>query len=295
MVFFSLKKRLSGIADCNFEEFRGSFQQLHDVLWFNSFLALPVIPSTREFQIINSNHYQHTFPKNSLDAWSSSVCHKTCKKRSSATLVLDLDETLVHSSEFPCNADFTFKMKSRTIYVKKRPYLEEFLEKVSEMFEVVIFTASTRSYSAKLLDILDPHNKFFSRRLYRDSCKWEDGHCLKDLRLLGIDMAKVFIIDNTPRGIFVSGYVSIAHPLTDLLKKYNFLWNNIAYAAFADLKNALSTAPVLAISKFDSVFTVQTNASGIDMGEILSQQGHPIAYFIEQLCPKLQNSSTYNT
>ncbi|KOM28763.1 hypothetical protein LR48_Vigan583s001400 [Vigna angularis] len=41
--------------------------------------------------------------------------------------------------------------------------------------------------------------QLFSRRLYRDSCKWEDGHCLKDLRLLAIDMAKVFIIDNTPR------------------------------------------------------------------------------------------------
>ncbi|BAT92817.1 hypothetical protein VIGAN_07166000 [Vigna angularis var. angularis] len=36
-------------------------------------------------------------------------------------------------------------------------------------------------------------------RLYSDSCKWEDDQCLKDLRLLGIDMAKVFIIDNTPR------------------------------------------------------------------------------------------------
>ncbi|XP_052734794.1 uncharacterized protein LOC108321938 isoform X2 [Vigna angularis] len=38
-----------------------------------------------------------------------------------------------------------------------------------------------------------------SRHCFRDSCKWEDGHCLKDLRLLAIDMAKVFIIDNTPR------------------------------------------------------------------------------------------------
>ncbi|KAG2394671.1 uncharacterized protein HKW66_Vig0079540 [Vigna angularis] len=60
-------------------------------------------------------------------------------------------------------------------------------------------SASRRSYTANMLDILDPRNKLFSRRLYRDSCKWEDGHCLKDLRLLAIDMAKVFIIDNTPR------------------------------------------------------------------------------------------------
>ncbi|XP_052726988.1 alanine aminotransferase 1, mitochondrial-like isoform X2 [Vigna angularis] len=38
-----------------------------------------------------------------------------------------------------------------------------------------------------------------SRHCFSDSCKWEDDQCLKDLRLLGIDMAKVFIIDNTPR------------------------------------------------------------------------------------------------
>jgi len=115
-------------------------------------------------------------------------------------------ETLIHSSTFPRDADFTFTMMSKgeasTVYVRKRPFLEEFLEKVAEMFEVVIFTASRSSYSATLLDILDPHNKLFARRFYRDSCKREDGHCLKDLTVLGIDMAKVFIIDNSP-GVYI--------------------------------------------------------------------------------------------
>ncbi|XP_029128776.1 uncharacterized protein LOC114916369 [Cajanus cajan] len=118
------------------------------------------------------------------------------------TLVLDLDETLVHSSKKQCDdADFIFQMykdKPSNVYVRTRPFLREFLEKISEMFEIIIFTASRRVYAEKLLDILDPHNKLFSRRLYRDSCSWIDNRCAKDLRILGVDLAKVAIIDNTP-------------------------------------------------------------------------------------------------
>jgi len=92
---------------------------------------------------------------------------------------------------------------------------------------------------------------------------------------------------------FVLGYASIAHPLTDLLKKDNFLWNDTAQTTFANLKNAFLTTPILTIPKFDAMFTIQTDASGIGMGVVLSQHDHPIAYFSKQFCPKLRNSSTY--
>nr|KYP75283.1 Retrovirus-related Pol polyprotein from transposon 297 family [Cajanus cajan] len=92
---------------------------------------------------------------------------------------------------------------------------------------------------------------------------------------------------------FVRGYASIASPLTDLLKKDNFLWTDSATAAFEALKSAVTTAPVLALPRFDSVFAVQTDASGTGMGVVLLQQGHPIAFFSKQFCPKLRNSSTY--
>ncbi|XP_052723886.1 uncharacterized protein LOC128193806 [Vigna angularis] len=189
MVFSTLKKTLSGIAD-NFGESFERFKQHYDRMWFNSFLCHQDIPFSQELQL------KH------IDTLPSSVSHKIIKKKN-VTLALDLDETLVHSSPFARDVDFSFTIisdgVSSTIYVRKRPFLEEFLEKVSEMFEVVIFTASNSSYSAKLLDCLDPHNKIFSQRFYRDSCKWEDGHCLKDLTVLGTDLAKVFIIDNSPR------------------------------------------------------------------------------------------------
>ncbi|KAK9056018.1 hypothetical protein SSX86_027105 [Deinandra increscens subsp. villosa] len=120
------------------------------------------------------------------------------------TLVLDLDETLVHSSLEHCNdADFTFPVfvdfKEYTVYVKQRPYVKEFLERVSEMFQIVVFTASQSIYANQLLDILDPHGKIISRRAYRESCTFADGSYTKDLTVLGVDLAKVAIIDNCPQ------------------------------------------------------------------------------------------------
>ncbi|XP_042492891.1 CTD small phosphatase-like protein 2-A isoform X2 [Macadamia integrifolia] len=129
---------------------------------------------------------------------------KETRKRKSVTLVLDLDETLVHSTLEQCeDADFTFQvffnMKENTVYVRQRPYLRTFLERVADMFEVVVFTASLSSYAEELLNILDPEGKFISRRAYRESCIFSDGSYTKDLTVLGVDLAKVAIIDNSPQ------------------------------------------------------------------------------------------------
>ncbi|CAO2823449.1 unnamed protein product [Amaranthus hypochondriacus] len=129
---------------------------------------------------------------------------KKSRESKSITLVLDLDETLVHSSLKHCeNANFCFtyclNMKEHTVYVKERPHLRTFLKKVAEMFQIVIFTASQSVYAKQLLDILDPDGKLISRRAYRESCIFSDGTCTKDLTVLGFDLAKVLIVDNTPQ------------------------------------------------------------------------------------------------
>ncbi|KAG8383294.1 hypothetical protein BUALT_Bualt05G0169700 [Buddleja alternifolia] len=122
----------------------------------------------------------------------------------STTLVLDLDETLVHSTLEPCNdVDFTFSVnfnaKEHTIYVRCRPHLRDFLERVSRLFEIIIFTASQSIYAEQLLNVLDPKRKIFRHRVYRDSCLFVDGNYLKDLSVLGRDLARVIIIDNSPQ------------------------------------------------------------------------------------------------
>lgn len=119
-------------------------------------------------------------------------------------LVLDLDETLVHSTmESPGNEDFTFPVffngQQHQVYVRKRPHVHEFLKRVSQMFEVIVFTASAKVYAEQLLDVLDPEGELIRHRMYRESCVYVAGNYLKDLRVLGRDLRQVAIVDNSPQ------------------------------------------------------------------------------------------------
>lgn len=113
-------------------------------------------------------------------------------------------ETLVHSTLEPCDdADFTFSvnfnLKDHTVYVRCRPHLRDFMDRVSSLFEIIIFTASQSIYAEQLLNVLDPKRKVFRHRVYRESCVFVDGNYLKDLSVLGRDLAHVIIIDNSPQ------------------------------------------------------------------------------------------------
>lgn len=119
------------------------------------------------------------------------------------SLVLDLDETLVHCSIEPIpDADTTFSVvfngMTYQVYVRKRPYLDRFLAAVASKFEVTVFTASQQVYAEKLLDILDPKGVLIHHRLYRDSCLNVEGNFLKDLTVLGRDLSQTVLVDNSP-------------------------------------------------------------------------------------------------
>ncbi|CAB5200044.1 NIF-domain-containing protein [Rhizophagus irregularis] len=117
-------------------------------------------------------------------------------------LVLDLDETLVHSSfKLIHQADFVVPVEIESqihnVYVIKRPGVDHFLKKMGEIYEIVVFTASLSKYADPVLDMLDT-SKVVKHRLFRESCSNHKGNYVKDLSLLGRALNDTIIIDNSP-------------------------------------------------------------------------------------------------
>lgn len=85
----------------------------------------------------------------------------------------------------------------------------------------------------------------------------------------------------------------IADPLVKATTIEPFRWTSLTQTTFEQLSQAISTTPVLALSDFQLPFIVEKDASGIGMGVVLSQQGHPIAFSSKPFNQKLLRASTY--
>jgi hypothetical protein len=125
------------------------------------------------------------------------------------------------------------------------------------------------------------------------------------------DPAKVEAINNWPipktitqlRGFldlagyyrrFIHGYGLLCRPLHELLKKDSFQWTPKHTSAFQELKQNMTSAPVLSLPKFTLPFTLETNSSGLGIGAMLMQQGRSIVFYSQALGPRAVVQSTYH-
>ncbi|QUC16177.1 uncharacterized protein UV8b_00418 [Ustilaginoidea virens] len=133
------------------------------------------------------------------------------------TLILDLDETLIHSmSKGGRSSGHMVEVRLNTAslgmgnapggaaqhpilyWVNKRPFCDEFLRRVCKWFNLVIFTASVQEYADPVIDWLEAERKYFSARFYRQHCTFRQGAYIKDLSSVEPDLSKVMILDNSP-------------------------------------------------------------------------------------------------
>ena len=120
------------------------------------------------------------------------------------TLVLDMDETLIHFlyQNKTNNNIFNFNTMEQNDISKVgmfllRPYAKYFIEKLKDLYEIIIFTNGTKLYCDRIIDLIDPKRENIKYRLYRShSINKDNDIYLKDLSLLGRDLSKIIIIDD---------------------------------------------------------------------------------------------------
>ena len=132
------------------------------------------------------------------------------KKTEKKTLVIDLDETLVHSyfdKYPPRKPDICFEItldgKNVQVYTLVRPGAIQFLEKISTIYEIVIFTASLSIYALPIINFIDK-NKKCDFKLFREHCSSFNNGFIKDLKRLSRDLKNLIIVDNNPNCYFLN-------------------------------------------------------------------------------------------
>ena len=126
-------------------------------------------------------------------------------------LILELDETLIHTSfvQIPnCDYDFNFNInfleRPVTVFVYKRPYVNEFLYQMSKYYNIIIYSSNIKEYSNPLIDKLDEENVIY-KRIYKDKTIELNGKLISDLTKLIYDYGKnIIIISNNSVPSFIN-------------------------------------------------------------------------------------------
>jgi RNA polymerase II subunit A small phosphatase-like protein len=159
------------------------------------------------------------------------------------TLVLDLDETLIH---YKTNSSPKWDNPKKNMIIL-RPDLIFFLKEMKKIYELVLFSYATYDYIENVLKIIESKEKYFEYILDRRHITYENGSYIKNLSLIGRDLKNVIIIDDKPQafkmhkenGIFIKPFwgdddydtalFSLADILENIYKQFDDIRNGIYY------------------------------------------------------------------
>lgn len=208
------------------------------------------------------------------------------------------------------NAPATFQATMNELF---RPYLRKFVLVFFD--DILIYSKTWREnlqHLDKIVTLLEDH-QFYAKKSKCTFGKEEVeylGHLISH-EGVKVDPSKIKAIRewNKPVNIsklrgflgltgyyrrFINDYVHRIAPLTNLLKKNSFQWNEEAGKCLKDLKEVMANAPVLATPDFSKPFIIECDASGFGIGAVLMQEGHPIAFESRKLNKHEHLKSMYN-
>jgi len=207
------------------------------------------------------------------------------------------------------NAPATFQCAMNTVL---QPYLRKFVLVFFD--DILIYSQSWEDHMGHLKQVL---HTLQQQQFFANKKKCEFGR--QEVKYLGhviskkgveMDQDKLAAIHQWPlpknlkalRGFlgltgyyrrFIRDYGKVAKPLTRLLKKGCFCWNEESTKAMEALKKAITTAPVLKLPDFSQPFSIECDASGSGLGAVLTQDKRPIAFFSKGLSDTSLTKSIY--
>ena len=172
------------------------------------------------------------------------------------TLVIDLDETLIH---FKRSSDLNSK-KGILVF---RPYLFYFLSLMKKEYELVLFSFGNEKYVDPIINMIEKKEKYFSYRLYRRHAILSGKNFVKDLSKLGRDLKTILIIDNLPQafklqkenGIWVKAFYGDCKGDNETLKNLGDVLERIKYDAMKtkDIRISLAKEQNNLVSQFNTI------------------------------------------
>ena len=175
-------------------------------------------------------------------------------------VLLDLDETLIHGDfqeEYLNDIDHPYdkiikftsldEQEEVSVGIFIRNGVQKFLEEISKIFDIGIFTASSKDYADAVINYLEPNNEFIKFRLYRNSCIKVNNISIKDLRIIGVDLKNIVLIDNN--------MYSFANQLGNGILINSFYYDKNDYDLFSVMSYLLTyIAPTDDVRKINEMF-----------------------------------------
>ena len=148
------------------------------------------------------------------------------------TLVIYLEENIVYIPKGTNN-----------IYL--RPFLKDFLQNISEFYELLVFSSGIRSYADQIIDFIEKEEKYFAYRLYRENANYYNKSYYLDINKLGRDIKRIVVIDNhfdyENNGILIESFIDENENIKNdkILIYLSEMLINIANEGYDDIREGL--------------------------------------------------------